>query len=87
MTTPGSVEFDKDMFVDILSHFFKVLADQDLDRLSIPILRDFLRKQVLLQFTIQVGLHESTDIVLIQSSGLGFVFSHVFGQLDNSHAG
>merc|ERR1719414_1568630 len=87
MTTPGSVEFDKDMFVDILSHFFKVLADQDLDRLSIPILRDFLREQVLLEFTIQVGLHESTDIVLIQSSGFGLVLGHVLGQLDDSHTG
>ena len=46
-----------------LPHLFKVLADEDLDGVFVPVLGDLLRHEVGLEVAVEVGLRELDDVL------------------------
>merc|ERR1719470_210087 len=85
VSTPGGIELNQDILLGVHGNLFEVLPNQNLDRFLVPVLRHLLTHQMWLQSSIQILLHEHSDVLLAQLSGLGLELGHVLFQLDYSH--
>ena len=83
---PGGVELDQDVLSGVQSDRLEVLADEDLDRLLVPVLGDVCRHEVGLDLARQVLGHERPDVGVAQLRGVGLELGHVLLELDDPHA-
>jgi len=80
MTTPWSIEFHQNVLLRFLDHFIEIFRDQIFNWFLVPIIRNFLRQQMRLQFLFQIIGGEFDNIFESDIFPFWFVFCHVFFQ-------
>ena len=81
MSTPWSIELNQDIFSLVESDRLEVLADKDLDRLGIPIIRDLLRVKMFLEISGEVVSSELGEVLLGQIGEIRGVLINTLSQL------
>merc|ERR1711884_913662 len=85
--SPWSIEFNKDVLVDIHGDVVEVLADEDLDGLLVPVLGDLLAHKVLLQLSLLEVGDKLLDILGSDAVILGLELCHLLAKSDGSKGG
>merc|ERR1711963_602445 len=87
VSAPRGIELDENTLGLVESDLIEVLADQDLDRLGIPVLRHILGHQVGLDLAVKEVLDKGLDGLSVKGGRLGLELGHVLRQLDETHSG
>merc|ERR1719392_116936 len=87
MSAPWSIEFNKDILFCVHGNLVEVLAHQNLDSFLVPILRNLLGHEVLLQVSSQEVGDKLLNVGGIHGVVLGLELCHLLSQLDGSEGG
>merc|ERR1711973_496020 len=84
MSTPWSIEFNKDILLFVHGNFVEVLSNENLDTLLVPVLRNLLGHQMLFQLAFEEIGHERLDIGGVECVILGLELGHLLSKSDCS---
>merc|ERR1711872_53555 len=86
MSTPWSIEFNKDILLFVHGNFVEVLSNENLDTLLVPVLRNLLGHQMLFQLAFEEVGHERLDIGGVECVILRLELGHLLSKSDCSES-
>ena len=82
---PWGIEFNQYVLGFVEGNRVKVLGDEHLDGVFVPVFRNILRKQVGFEFSINQVLDKALHSLGGHFVGRRFVLCHLFFQMDQAH--